>query len=226
MTSGSRAGLTGNGVLREKGHTSRFSSGSEHLERQRNHLHDRIEQVMAPLTRFLTRMGATANQVTVAGVCTALAAAGPGDRRPIVAGRVGLAVCRNSRSVGRRPGTASARGRRVRRVLRFDPRPRLGGGHPHRHRLSLRCPGRTDHGRPCGGSAVGLATRKLYPRPCRGHGGAMRGRTGDQGRTGAARIGGLCADLLKPVVLVLVLATAYTVGQRIHHVHRTLAGKF
>ena len=36
---------------------------------------------------------------------------------------------------------------------------------------------------------------------------------------------GLCANWLEPVIFLLIFVTAYTVGQRIHHVHRTLAGK-
>lgn len=226
MTSGSRASMTGNRVLREKDPTPRFSSGSGHLERQRNHLHDGIEQVMAPLTRSLSHLGATANQVTVAGLCAAFAAAGliVADQL-LLAGLVWMfagfldlldgALARHQQAAG---GFGAFFDSTLDRVSEGAILTAIA------YHFAVR-------GEPITAAlAVVALLGSLLVSYIRARAEALGAQCGVGLATRAERVlivtVGLCADLLKPLVLVLVLATTYTVGQRIHHVHRTLAGKF
>ncbi len=225
MTSSSRAGLTGNEIHPEKEPSPRFSSGSEHLERLRNHLHDWIERMMAPLTRSLTGMGVTANQVTVAGLCTALAAAGliAADQL-LLAGLVWLlaglldlldgAMARHQNDAG---GFGAFFDSTLDRISEGAILAAIA------YHFAVR-------GEPI--TAI-LAIVALLGSLLVSYTRARAESLGVQCKVGIAtraeRVlllgAGLCADQLKPVVFVLIFVTAYTVGQRIHHVHRTLAGK-
>lgn len=225
MTSGSGAGVTGGGILQDKDPGPRFSSGSEHLEKLRNHLHDWIERVMAPLTRSLTRMGVTANQVTVAGLCTAIAAAGlvVADQL-LLAGLVWLlaglldlldgAMARHQHDAG---GFGAFFDSTLDRISEGAILAAIA------YHFAVR-------GEPI---TAALAVVALLGSLLVSYIRARAESLGAQCKVGVATRAervlllavGLGADLLKPVVFVLIVVTAYTAGQRIHHVHRTLAGK-
>ncbi|MDJ0947321.1 MAG: CDP-alcohol phosphatidyltransferase family protein [Alphaproteobacteria bacterium] len=225
MERGPSSKFVGDEVLARKGDAPEQPLWPLQMEKLRAALHCRIESVLAPLTRALSRTGLAPNQVTIAGAVTSVFAAALIVIDQFVAAGVvwllaGLLDLLDG-AMARHQGRAGGFGAFIDSTLDRVSEGAIFAAIAYHFAV---------HGAPVAAALTLCAlTGAILVSYTRARAEALGAHCKVGIATRPERIliltFGLWTGLLQPVIYVLLGMTAFTVAQRVWHVHRQLATK-